>query len=120
VANDFIMVYDRNKYKNIRDMATAKKTAIETTKENKELIAVFKIFTNKHKLAILSFLKKKKSAPVGVIADNIGVSFKTTSKYLLYIAKKGILKRRYDGNFVRYQISDNLPESVRLIISHLL
>jgi len=86
----------------------------------KDLEKEIEIFANAHRLAILSFLKKKKSASVGVIADNINVSFKTTSKHLLYLSKKGILKRRYDGPFVLYKISNNLPESVRLIISHLL
>jgi len=94
----------------------------------KELEKEFEIFANENRLAILSYLKNKKGGlvgksvgtSVGTIADNINLSFKTTSKHLLYLARKGILKRWYDGPFVMYKISDNLSAVARLVISHLL
>lgn len=91
-----------------------------TNEENKKIAGIFKIFSNEHRLAILSFLKAKGERSVGDIADNIGAEFGITSKYLLYLTKKGILKRRYDGSFVLYKISDDLPEIARLIISNTL
>ena len=86
----------------------------------KELIKIFKIFTNEHRLAILSFLKSNGEKSVGNIADNINSSFGVTSKHLMFLFKKGVLKRRYDGNFVLYEIVPDLPKSTTLIISHLL
>ena len=92
----------------------------------KEMEKEFEIFANEHRLTILSYLKNKKGgsenvgASVGRIANNINLSFKTTSKHLLYLARKGILKRWYDGPFVMYKISDNLSAVARLVISHLL
>jgi DNA-binding transcriptional ArsR family regulator len=89
-------------------------------KQIKELEANLEIFANERRLAILSYLKIKKAASVGDIADNIKISFKAASKHLLYLAGKGILIRRYDGPFVLYKVSSNLPQFTRLIISELM
>jgi DNA-binding transcriptional ArsR family regulator len=78
-----------------------------------------KILADGNRLEILRFLKKKKEAPVCTISDNIGASFKATSKHLLFLARKGILKRRYDSPFVLYKFSNTLSEIHRIVISHL-
>lgn len=85
----------------------------------KELMKEIEIFNNLNRLKILKFLKDKGERPVGDVADNIETSFKTASRQLLYMAKRGILKRRYDGSFVFYKISGNLPKISDSIISHL-
>lgn len=92
---------------------------ISFAKDFKETEKEFEIFANKNRLAILSFLNKNKKGSVGQIADHLEISFKTASRHLLYLAKKGILKRHYDGPFVLYEISDNLSKLARLVISHL-
>lgn len=104
---------------NVRDMAGNKK-GDRKKGENEDLTKIFKIFANKSRLAILIFLKAKKERPVGDIADNIKASFGITSKYLLYLTKKGILQRRYDGPFVLYSIAKDISEPARLILSKLL
>lgn len=86
----------------------------------KELKKQLEIFDNLHRLDILKYLKNKGERPVGSIADATGLPFKTTSRQLLYLSERGILQRRYDGNFVLYRISANLPKGARAIISHLL
>ncbi len=88
------------------------------SKEVKELKEIFEIFANEHRLTILKFLKEKKSGSVGEIADGTGASFKAISKHLLFLAKKGILNRQYDGHFVLYKISDDLSVTTRAIISN--
>lgn len=103
--------------KNVKNAKTVNK--IDTTKF-KQITFDLKILAEKHRLEILNLLKTGKSKSVGQIADHLNISFKATSKHLLYFAKKGILKRRYDGPFVLYKISDNLPRVARLIIFHLL
>ena len=91
------------------------------SKENaKQLGEILKILSEKQKLAILIFLKAKGGRSVGQIADHLEISFKATSKHLLRLTKERILARRYDGNFVLYEIAVSLPEPARLIISHLL
>jgi DNA-binding transcriptional ArsR family regulator len=91
----------------------------DKVKNYKKMEMEFETFANKHRLVILNYLKKKRSGSVGQIADEIELPFKTTSKHLLYLAKRGILKRRYDGSFVLYKISENLSKTVDLIISQL-
>ena|SRR3989338_3023630 len=94
----------------------------ESNKNKKGLEQIkvdLKILAENHRLEILQYLKKKREAPVGEIADHVKISFKATSKHLLFLAKKEILKRRYDGPFVLYSISDNLSGFNKLIISHL-
>ncbi|MFA6269779.1 MAG: ArsR family transcriptional regulator [Candidatus Paceibacterota bacterium] len=85
----------------------------------KELEKEFEIFANEHRLAILKCLKNGKSKCVGGISDEINLSFKITSKHLLYLAEQGILSRHYDGPFVLYSISDNLSSLNKTIISYL-
>jgi len=85
----------------------------------KKLGSDIEIFANKNRLAILDYLKTKKIKSVGDIADNVKISFKAASKHLLSLTKKGILKRRSDGPFVLYGISDNLSKFRRSIISGL-
>ncbi len=56
------------------------------------------------------FLKNKKELSVGSIADNLPASFQAVSKHLAVLEKAGILTSRYDGSFVMYKISGDLPE----------
>lgn len=84
-----------------------------------KLAKELEILASRHRLAILSFLKKNGQRSVGSIADKVGISFKAVSKHLLFLAKNGVLNRQYDGPFVVYRISDNPSESVRSVISRL-
>jgi len=92
---------------------------LEDGRENKKLIETFKIFTNYHRLEILKLLKEKEKS-VGQIADSLEISFKATSKHLLFLSEKGILTRRYDGPFVLYSISKNISGITQSIISKVL
>jgi DNA-binding transcriptional ArsR family regulator len=92
---------------------------MKVSSQIKESSQEFKIFANEQRLAILVFLKSEGNKSVGQIADGLEISFKNTSKHLLYLAKRGILERHYDGAFVLYKISNNLPKFTQLIIYHL-
>ncbi|MBA4320404.1 MAG: hypothetical protein C0412_18555 [Flavobacterium sp.] len=83
----------------------------------KQISSDLKCLANEHRLTIVSYLKKKKSASVGEIADNTRISFKATSKHLLSLLKKGILVSHYDGPFVMYSLSTNQSELIKNIIS---
>ncbi|MEI7513731.1 MAG: winged helix-turn-helix domain-containing protein [bacterium] len=85
--------------------------------ELKILSAELKIVADENRLGILKFLKKKKTASVGEISDQLKISFKATSKHLLSLVKKGVLVRRSDNPFMIYSISPNLPEPIKNIIS---
>ena len=81
-----------------------------------ELNAELKILADINRLGILKFLKKRKQASVGEIADSLKISFKATSKHLLFLVRKGILVNKKDGPFVIYYISNNLSLSIRSVI----
>ncbi|MEK7642809.1 MAG: helix-turn-helix domain-containing protein [Patescibacteria group bacterium] len=89
-------------------------------KKEKELIKTLRIFNNKHRLAILVFLKEKGEKSVGQIADHLEVPFNTVSKNLLYLARVGVLSRRYDTPFILYKISTSLPKHESIIIRELI
>ncbi len=82
-----------------------------------ELEKIYKIFANKHRLSIIRFLKVKKISSVGAIADHLSSTFRSTSQNLKILTKVGILKSKYDGPFVMYSISENLPQNLEKIIS---
>ena len=81
-----------------------------------ELYAELKIVADINRLGILKFLKKRKEASVGEIADNLKISFKATSKHLLYLVRKGLLMNKKDGPFVLYYISNNLPKLILSVV----
>jgi len=93
---------------------------MKISKDIEDSSRVLKIFANEQRLAIVSLLKSKGDKSVGQIADHLEIPFKTISKHLMYLTKRGILKRRHDGLFVLYNISDNLSRSSQLIISQLI
>jgi predicted ArsR family transcriptional regulator len=85
----------------------------------KSLYKELKIITDENRLGILTFLKKKKSASVGEISDQLKISFKATSKHLLFLVENGVLIRKPDNPFVIYSLSDNpdMPKSIKYLIS---
>lgn len=85
-------------------------------KEEKELAKLFKVFSNKYRLAILKFLKNEGEKSVGQIADHLDVQFNAVSKNVLYLARRGLLTRRYDTPFVLYKISNSALESAKKMI----
>jgi Fic family protein len=91
------------------------KSREEILQESLEL----KYLANEHRLSIIMFLKKRKSATVGEIADILHLSFKGTSKHLLFLVKRGILVRHDDNPFVIYSLSSspNLSSLTKQIIS---
>ena len=89
------------------------------SKETKELEKTLKIFANEQRLTILKLLKGGEEKSVGEIADHLEIDFKSTSRQLLLLADRGILRRRHDGAFVLYAIAPNLSKSVSLIAAML-
>jgi len=76
-----------------------------------------KCLGNEHRLGIVMYLKIKKSASVGEIADNLKISFKATSKHLAILEKGRVLARQSDSPFVIYSISSDSSGLIKSIIS---
>lgn len=71
----------------------------------REIEKILKVLANKRRLAIIKYLKKNKEAKVGNIADEIGISFKATSKHLALLFSADILEREQRSLQMWYRLS---------------
>ncbi|MEK7062478.1 MAG: metalloregulator ArsR/SmtB family transcription factor [Patescibacteria group bacterium] len=83
----------------------------------KDLVKIFKALANKRRLAILKYLKNKKVASVGNIAEYLKLSFTSTSKHLNILYNADILEKEQIGLQIFYKISNTLSHIVRYTIS---
>ncbi|TSC68034.1 MAG: hypothetical protein G01um101472_187 [Parcubacteria group bacterium Gr01-1014_72] len=73
-------------------------------KDVRELERVLKALANRRRLGILKFLKLKKEAIVGEIAEAIRLSFKSTSRHLSILSGAGVVEREQRSTEVFYSI----------------
>lgn len=83
----------------------------------KQLERVLKALANKRRLVILQFLKRTVEASVGEISQEIGLSFKTTSKHLGILAGVDILEKEQRRLKVFYRLSKKQTPAARRILS---
>ena len=82
----------------------------------KELEKVFKALANRRRIVILRFLKKQKKARVGEIAEEIKLSFKSTSRHLVVLLNAGLVDREQKSLEMHYSITTTLSETARRAI----
>lgn len=70
------------------------------------LTALYKVLANPHRLRLLHALARAGELPVGVLADEVGMSIQAVSNQLQRLADQRILTARRDGNHVYYRIID--------------
>lgn len=87
--------------------------------KDKELESDLKALANRRRLAIVRFIKKKKEASVGDIADEIKLSLKSTSRHLAVLFSAGLLEREQRSLQVFYRTASDIPEPVRRVVSFL-
>lgn len=83
----------------------------------KDTERLFKAVANKRRIAILSFLKKRKDARVGAIADAIKLSLKSTSKHLGILLAAGYVDRDQKSLEMHYRIADELSGTAKVIVA---
>lgn len=83
----------------------------------KDFERVMKAFANRRRLSILRFLKTKKEANVGAIAEEIKLSFKATSKHLGVLSAAGIIDREQRSLQMFYHFSSDISLPARSVIS---
>lgn len=86
-------------------------------KTDKGLERVLKAAANKRRLAILRFLKKRKEATVGDIAEAIKLSFKSTSRHLGVLSAADLLDREQRSLEVYYRLAPQPIELVSTLLS---
>lgn len=84
--------------------------------KDKELEKIFKALANRRRLLILNFLKKKKRANVGEIAEAIKLSFKSTSRHLNVLTSAGILDKEQSSLYVFYSFSSEQNEVLKIVL----
>ena len=85
----------------------------------RKLEKILKALANRRRLAILKYLKENKEAPVGEIAHEIDLSFKSTSKHLGVLSAVDIIEKDQRSLQMFYRLSDNQGSAVKHIISML-
>jgi len=85
--------------------------------KEKEQEKILKSLASRRRMAIVYFLKNKNEATVGVIAEKINLSFKSTSKHLGILSSVAITEKEQRNTQCFYKISSQLPEFAQKIIS---
>ena len=83
----------------------------------KELEKNLKALANRRRLAILKYLKENHEAPVGDIAAEINLSFKSTSRHLGVLAAADIVEKNQQSSQVFYRIASPSKSAARYIVS---
>ena len=88
---------------------------MDTIKNIKEIEKILKVLANRRRLAIIKYLKKSKEAKVGDIADEIGISFKATSKHLGLLFNADVVEKEQRSLQMWYKLSPNYGYTVKHI-----
>lgn len=76
-----------------------------------------KALANRRRLEIVKYLKEKKEATVGDIAERIKISFKSTSRHLAVLYSADILEKEQRSSSWFYSLADKLPPAAKSVIS---
>jgi DNA-binding transcriptional ArsR family regulator len=76
-----------------------------------------KALANRRRLAILQYIKKRREASVGEIADALRLSIKATSKHLGILIAADILEREQRSLQVFYRISSDSPVAIKPLLT---
>lgn len=87
--------------------------------KEKEFERVLKALANRRRLAIVSYLKNKKEASVGEIAERLRLSIKATSKHVALLAAAGVLEKEQYSRFMIVCLADPMPDIARHIVKML-
>ncbi len=85
--------------------------------KEKELERILKALANRRRLGILRVLKRSGEATVGDIAEEIRLSFRSTSKHLGILLAADILEKDQRSLQMFYRIVQDIPDAARRIIS---
>jgi ArsR family transcriptional regulator len=83
----------------------------------KDVETTCKAFANKRRIAIVQIIRKNKDMCVTDIADEIQLSFRSTSRHLLLLQRAGILDKEQTGPQMFYRLSPHLSEPAKKIIA---
>lgn len=85
----------------------------------KQYEKILKALANKRRLEIIKYLKEKKEANVGDIAEHIKLSFKSTSRHLSILLGADILEKEQRNVSVFYSLTSKLVSLAKSVISEI-
>jgi len=85
----------------------------------KQTERILKALANRRRLAIMRYLRERKEASVGDIANEIRISFKATSKHLGILAGADIVEREQRGLQMWYRPSSGTHPLAKYISNSL-
>jgi len=71
----------------------------------KSLEGIFRALGNRRRLQIFRYIKNKKRASVGEIAEHIDLSLPATSRHLVIMEKADVLDKKQESTTVYYFLS---------------
>ncbi len=74
----------------------------------KSLERVFRALGNRRRLQIVQYLRTKKHASVGEIAERINLSFTSTSRHLGIMEKADVLDKNQSATIVYYSLTPGI------------
>ena len=80
---------------------------------------ILKALANKRRLEIVKYLKTKREANVGDIAEHLKLSFKSTSRHLAILLGADILEKEQRNVSVFYSLSPKLVSMAKSVISEI-
>lgn len=85
-------------------------------KNIKETESQLKALANRRRLAMLKFIERKEVASVSDIAEEIKLSFKSTSAHLLILFACGLVEREQSGTTVLYRLAKPSPIVLKTVL----
>ena len=86
-------------------------------KDIRSVERVLKALANRRRLAIVVYLSGKEQASVGAIAEEIKLSFKSTSRHLAILFNVDILEREQTSTTVLYCLAKPLTPIIKTVLS---
>jgi len=83
----------------------------------KEIVKILKGLGNERRLKILKILKKDQEKSVGDLADNLNLSFRSTSRHLRKMGDLGLVKTKQSKTNIFYSIDKDRLDIINFILS---
>lgn len=92
---------------------------MSVSQKDKELERVLKALANRRRLAILRCIVKEKQVNVGRMAEELKLSFKSTSRHLAVLVAAGVLDKEQRSSQMFFSLSPTMHRLAGKTISHL-
>ena len=83
----------------------------------KEPERTLKALANRRRISIIKYIRKKKEASVGEIAEAIKLSFKATSRHLAILFAADLLEKESRGLQIFYSLSNGVSDTKRKLLA---